>query len=78
VQKHALYEEPASVYLDVSLRQLHISDANALQLKDLKSSRSKKHRQYNVPEQDASMARLQQSTADGAVPAISQVGLPPP
>lgn len=66
------------MYLDVCLRQLHITNASALLLKDLKSSRSKKHRQYNVPEQEASMARLQHSTADGAAPVMSQVGLPPP
>jgi hypothetical protein len=52
------------VYLDVTLRQLHIS-------------RNKKHRQYNVPEQEASMARLQHSAADGAVMADTQVGILP-
>jgi hypothetical protein len=75
LQNHALYEEPAAVYLDVSLRRLRISDANALLLPDQKSSRSKKHRQYNMPAQDPSMARLQHSAADGATPADQQVSM---
>jgi hypothetical protein len=75
LQKHALYEEPAFVYLDVKLEQLRISDANALLLPDQKSSRNKKHRQYNVPAQEPSMIRLQHSTADSDAPADSQVGM---
>ena len=77
LQKHALYEEPASVYLDLSLEQLRISDANALLLEDQKSRRNKKHRQYNMPAQEPSMARLQRSIPSGVVPADPPVGMLP-
>lgn len=77
LQKHALYEEPAFVYLGVTLGQLRISDANALLLPDQKSSRSKKHRQYNMPAQDPSLGRLQHGMADGAMLADQQASILP-
>lgn len=60
------------MYLDVILDQLHITDADALLLPDQKSRRNKKQQRFNVPAQDPSIARFQQSTAGSATPADSQ------
>lgn len=67
-QKHALYEEPSMVYLDVILDQLRIMDGEALLLPDQKRRSHKKQRRFNVPAQHASFERFQQTTAQRPMP----------